>query len=150
MTRHTSSNCLNLEEPIMNSHVILHTADQTIHAWAIETDSWKPVCTMFPHHAFFIGAGWPRELGTSYISITAGTLSRAVAKPLMSIYKSVAMGIPAAIFSFFASYFKIGCTWTFEQRIWVPTLPYVISVSFFVAATYQKFRKMGDQVVYRA
>ena len=105
---------------------------------------------MFPHHAFLIGAGWPRELGTGYLSIAAGTLSHVVAKPLISIYKSVAMGIPAAIFSFFAFDFKIGCTCTFEQRIWVPTLPYVITVSFFVAATYQKFRKMGDQVVYRA
>ena len=57
---------------------------------------------MFPHHAFFIGVGWPRELGTSYISITAGTLGHAVAQPLMSIYKSVSMGIPAAIFSFLA------------------------------------------------
>ena len=104
---------------------------------------------MVPHHAFLIGAGWPRELGTGYLSIATGTLSHVVAKPLISIYKSVSMGIPAAIFSFFAFDFKIGCTCTFEQRIWVPTLPYVIAVSFFVSATYQKFRIIGDQVVTR-
>ena len=105
---------------------------------------------MFPHYAFLIGAGWPRELGTGYLSIATGTLSHVVAKPLMSIYKSVAMGIPAATFSFLALDLKIGCTCTFEQRIWVPTLPYVIAVSLFVSATYQKFRKIGDEVGYHA
>ena len=102
---------------------------------------------MIPHHAFLIGASWSRKLGTGYLSIATGTLSHVVAKPLMSICKSVAMGIPAATFSFLALDFKTGFTCTFEQRIWVPTVPYVIAVSFFVSATYQKFRLIGDQVV---
>ena len=106
--------------------------------------------TMFLHYAFLIGTGWPRELGTGYLFIATGTLSHIVAKPLVSIHKSVSMGIPAAIFSFFAFDCKIGCTCTFEQRIWVPTLPYVIAVSLFVSATYQKFRKIGDEVGHQA
>lgn len=88
---------------------------------------------MLPDDAFFIGAGWPRELGTGYLSISTSAFRDAVAKPLLSITKCVAMGIPAASLSFNAFNFKAGCTSAGEKRVWVPSLPYLINISVFVS-----------------
>ena len=76
------------------------TADQTIRACAVKAGSRKPVVPMFPHNTAFIGASWLRELGAGYFSFAASALSFAVAKPLLSVGKSVSMEIPTASLCF--------------------------------------------------
>jgi len=82
--------------------VILDTADQAISACAVKAGSRKPVFPMFPHDTVFIGASRSRELGAGYFSFEAAALSFAVAKPLLSVSKSVSMEIPTASLCFSA------------------------------------------------
>ena len=99
-TRHAIPNCLNLKQAVLNSHVVLYTADQAICACAVKAGTRKPVGSMFPHNIVFIGASRSREIGAGYFTLQAAALSFAVAKPLLSVSKSVTMEIPTSSLCF--------------------------------------------------
>ena len=87
---------------------------------------------MFPHNTAIIGASRSRELGADYFSFKAAALSFAVAKPLLSVSKSVSIGIPTAIWYFCAYDLKVRCTFAGEEWVGIPSLPNVINVSAFI------------------